>query len=157
MPISLFVEHHTDGLAFYINGDLQFDTSDEAIYHEYLAIPILTLAAKRHPDEAIKVLICGGGDGLAAREVLRFPQVHHIDLVDYSPEVVELGRTVFKPFNQGSLESDRLTIHTEEAFGFVSSLNAHSYHVVICDFTIPPVLRRRKFTAVNGFSRCGGS
>ena len=36
MPNSLFIEHHADGLAFYINGDLQFDTADEALYHEYL-------------------------------------------------------------------------------------------------------------------------
>jgi spermidine synthase len=38
MPNSLFIEHHADGLAFYINGDLQFDTADEALYHEYLVL-----------------------------------------------------------------------------------------------------------------------
>ncbi len=81
IPISLFIEHHANGLAFYINGDLQFDTADEALYHEYLVIPAITLAVGRFTTD-LRVLICGGGDGLAARDVLRFPEVRHIDLVD---------------------------------------------------------------------------
>jgi spermidine synthase len=67
MPTSLFIEEHNNGLAFYINGDLQFDTADEAIYHEYLVIPSIALAVKRFTHTALQVLICGGGDGLAAR------------------------------------------------------------------------------------------
>ncbi|HEY9695572.1 MAG TPA: hypothetical protein V6D15_25520 [Oculatellaceae cyanobacterium] len=134
---SLFIEQHINGIAFYINGDLQFDTADEAIYHEYLVIPALTLAIKRFPNQDLRVLICGGGDGLAAREVLRFSQVSHIDLVDYSPEVIELGKTTFKPYNAGSLESDKLTIYLQDAFDFISEIPASSYHVVICDFTYP--------------------
>jgi spermidine synthase len=140
MPTSLFIEHHANGLAFYINGDLQFDTADEALYHEYLVIPAVTLAVQRFPQTNLRVLICGGGDGLAARDVLRFPQVHHIDLVDYNPEVLELAQTVFKPFNCSSLESDRLTAYAQEAFEFVSKIPDNSYHVVICDFTYPTCL-----------------
>jgi len=124
-------------LAFYINGDLQFDTADEALYHEYLVIPAISLAVGRFPQTNLRVLICGGGDGLAAREVLRFGQVNSIDLVDYDPEVLELAQTVFKPFNQGSLESDRLIVHIQEAFEFVSKIPDNSYHVIICDFTYP--------------------
>src|SRR4028118_590679 len=105
MPISLFIEQHSNGIAFYINGDLQFDTADEALYHEYLVIPPVDLAQQRFFQTALRVLICGGGDGLAARDVLRFPQVQHIDLVDYNPEVLELAKTVFKPYNNASLES----------------------------------------------------
>src|SRR4028118_1874322 len=137
MPNSLFIEHHANGLAFYINGDLQFDTADEALYHEYLVIPAISLAVGRFPQSNLRILICGGGDGLAAREVLRFGQVNSIDLVDYDPEVLELAQTVFKPFNQGSLESDRLIVHIQEAFEFVSKIPDNSYHVIICDFTYP--------------------
>jgi spermidine synthase len=137
MPTSLFIEHHTNGFAFYINGDLQFDTADEALYHEYLVIPAVALAVGRFPHTALRVLICGGGDGLAARDVLRFPEVHYIDLVDYNPDVLELAQTVFKPFNEGSLESDRLAVSTQEAFEFVSAIPDNFYHVVICDFTYP--------------------
>jgi spermidine synthase len=84
MHNSLFIENHNHGIAFYINGDLQFDTVDEAIYHEYLVIPAISLAVKRFPDTNLRVLICGGGDGLAARDIQRFKEVKAIDLVDYN-------------------------------------------------------------------------
>ncbi|OLP17682.1 spermine synthase [Leptolyngbya sp. 'hensonii'] len=137
MPTSLFVEHHDQGLAFYLNGDLQFDTTDEALYHEYLVVPAMALAVQRFPKTDLRVLICGGGDGLAARDVLRFPQVHQIDLVDYSPEVIHLGETTFQPFNQNSLANDRLTVHVQDAFDFVAACPTAAYHVILCDFTYP--------------------
>lgn len=145
MPTSLFIEHHPNGLAFYINGDLQFDTVDEAIYHEYLVMPAIALAVQRFPQTPLQVLICGGGDGLAVRDALRATQVREVTLVDYSPAVLDLGRTVFAPYNQGSLLVDHaaplgkscVTIHTQEAFQFVSALPDSCYHVVICDFTFP--------------------
>lgn len=145
MPTSLFIEQRPNGLAFYINGDLQFDTADEAIYHEYLVVPAIALAAQRFPKTALRVLICGGGDGLAARDVRRFPQVGEITLVDYDPDVLELGRTVFQPYNQGSLVSapdtafgeNCLTTCTQDAFEFVAKLPDACYHAVICDFTFP--------------------
>jgi spermidine synthase len=144
MP-SLFVETHPHGLAFYINGDLQFDTADEAIYHEYLAVPAIALTCQRFPDQPLRILVCGGGDGLVVRDILRFPQVGEVTLVDYDPEVVELGRTTFAPYNQGSLLDDpsaalgenRVTVHTREAFEFVAALPDRCYHAVICDFTFP--------------------
>ncbi len=141
MNHSLFVEYHESGLAFYIDGDLQFDSEDEAIYHEYLVIPAIALAQQRFPNTSLRVLICGGGDGLAARDVLRFPQVDRIDLVDCSPEVIEYGKTTFQPFNQGSFDSEKLTIYEQEAFEFVSNLLETPvqslYHVILCDFTSP--------------------
>jgi spermidine synthase len=145
MPTSLFIEHHANGLAFYINGDLQFDTADEAIYHEYLVIPAIALAADRFPTTPLRVLIAGGGDGLAARDVLRLAQVETIDLVDYNPQVLELGRTVFQPYNQSSLLEEstatlgasRVTVYTQDAWDFVSRLPTACYHAVICDFTYP--------------------
>jgi spermidine synthase len=137
MPHSLFIEHHSQGLSFYINGDLQFDTADEFWYHEYLVIPTISLAVQRFPNTELRVLICGGGDGLAAREALRFPQVSQIHLVDYNPEVLDLGKTVFKPYNQGSLDSDRVTIYSQDAFQFIADVAENFYHVIICDFTYP--------------------
>jgi len=137
MPTSLFIEHRTNGLAFYINGDLQFDTGDEAVYHEYLVVPAVALAVQRFPQTNLRVLICGGGDGLAARDVLRFAEVGAIDLVDFSSEVIEIANTVFLPYNGGSLQSDRVTVRIQEAFEFVAAVPDNSYHAVICDFTYP--------------------
>jgi spermidine synthase len=148
MPVSLFIERHPTGFAFYINGDLQFDTADEAIYHEYLVIPTIALAVQRFPYTQLRVLICGGGDGLAARDALRFPEVSEVTLVDFNPDVLELARTIFRPYNQGSLVeagdtalgANRVNVYTQEAFQFVSALPDACYHVVICDFTCPTSL-----------------
>jgi spermidine synthase len=145
MSASLFVERHGTGIAFYINGNLQFDTADEAIYHEYLAIPAVALAVQRFEQTPLRVLICGGGDGLAAREILKFPQVRDITLVDYDPEVVALAQTEFLPYNLGSLQPEpdaplgaaRVTVYTQDAFEFVQNLPDGCYHVVIADFTCP--------------------
>lgn len=159
---SLFIEQHDRGIAFYLNGDLQFDSNDEAVYHEYLVIPALALALQRFPDIELRVLICGGGDGLAAREVLRFSQVSQIDLVDYSPEVVELGKTTFLPYNQGSLISDRLTIHCQDAWEFLASVPASTYQVIIGDFTYPNRPEDTKIYSLDWFQQvnlaldCGG-
>lgn len=163
MATSLFIEHHANGLAFYINGDLQFDTADEALYHEYLVIPTVSLALQRFPENDLRVLICGGGDGLAARDVLRFSQVSHIDLVDCNPEVLELGTTAFKPYNAGSLENERVTVYTQEALEFVSTVADNSYHAIICDFTYPTcpedttIYSREWFQQINRVLMPGGT
>ena len=153
MHNSLFIERHAKGLAFYINGDLQFDTADEAWYHEYLVVPAVALAVQRFPKDKLRVLICGGGDGLAAREVWRFSQVEYLDLVDYNPEVIELGKTVFKEFNQGSLSHSNLTIYEQEAGEFVASSVSQKYHVIICDFTYPTCIQDTKIYSKEWFEQ----
>jgi spermidine synthase len=72
-------------LRLYLNGNLQFSSRDEYRYHEALVWPVLgRVATPRH------VLILGGGDGLAAREVLKDKSVQHIDLVDLDPEMTHV-------------------------------------------------------------------
>jgi spermidine synthase len=145
METSLFIDRRDSGLAFYINGDLQFDSADEAIYHEHLVLPTIALAQSRFPSENLRVLVCGGGDGLAVRDVLKFDCVVDVTLVDYSSDIVELARTAFSKYNQNSLNhdvdsvlgSDRVTVHIREAFEFLQGLPDHCYHAVICDFTYP--------------------
>jgi|JFJP01.1.fsa_nt_gi spermidine synthase len=160
---SLFVEQQANGTAFYINGELQFHSADEAIYHEYLTIPAIALAAKRFPDQPLRVLICGGGDGLAARDILRFPQVSHIDLVDYSQEVIDLAKDIFAPFNQNSLINPKVNLHVHEAFAFLSNItekieNNHqqredyAYHVIICDFTYPTTVAETQIYSQEWFA-----
>src|SRR4051812_23304420 len=109
--MGLHLDERADGgFALYIDGDFQFDTADEAIYHESLALPALCLARQARPD-GLRVLICGGGDGLALRECLRFPGVASVDLVDYDPSIVELARTRFAEVNASAFEDARVTVH----------------------------------------------
>ena len=73
---------------FFINGNLQFSSRDESIYHEQLVHPAMALV----PDHR-RVLILGGGDGLALREVLKYPDVEEVTLVELDPEMIELFST----------------------------------------------------------------
>lgn len=72
----------------YINGHLQFNEADEHIYHENLVHPAMHLAERRE-----KILILGGGDGLALREVLKYPEVRAVTLVDLDPMMTRLATT----------------------------------------------------------------
>lgn len=89
----------------YINGHLQFNSEDEYIYHENLVHPAMLTAQRRN-----RVLILGGGDGLALREVLKYPDVKEVTLVDLDPVMTDLAATnpYFVKMNQGSLASGRV-------------------------------------------------
>ncbi|MEM7383701.1 MAG: polyamine aminopropyltransferase [Verrucomicrobiota bacterium] len=76
----------SDTLRCYINGHLQFSEDDEYIYHEVLVHPVMAAAASRD-----RVLILGGGDGLALREVLKYPEVKEVVLVDLDPAMTRLA------------------------------------------------------------------
>ncbi len=136
---SLLIETDDRGLGFYLNGDLQFHSQDEAIYHEHLVLPAIALAQQRQPDRPLRVLICGGGDGLAARDCLRVTAVEQVELVDYDEAVIGLARSKFVPFNGDSLrpDHDRVTVQIEDALSFVARQPDDRYDVVILDFTCP--------------------
>ena len=91
----------------YINGNLQLSSLDEHIYHEQLVHPVMQLAKSRN-----RVLILGGGDGLALREVLKYPEVEQATLVDIDPQMIQLARDneILNELNQGSLLDAR--VHT---------------------------------------------
>ena len=95
-------------LSLYLNGHLQFDSEDEFIYHELLVHPAASLI-KNGPK---KVLILGGGDGLAVREALKWPTVQSITLVDLDQKVLDLAKT-YQPLvtlNQGALLNERVSV-----------------------------------------------
>ncbi len=94
-------------LSCYINGNLQFNSADEHIYHENLVHPVMSIAPHRR-----RVLILGGGDGLAAREVLKYRDVEELVLCDLDPEMTDLARTdpAFVALNHGSLSQARVKV-----------------------------------------------
>lgn len=122
-----------DDLRLFIDGHLQFSQRDEHRYHEALVHPVMA-----YPGRAETILILGGGDGLAAREVLGYASVRHVDLVDIDPEMTDMART-FPPLrhlNQGSLDDGRLQVHNVDAFVFVRR-PGRLYDRVILDFPDP--------------------
>ncbi len=97
----------TGDTSLYINGHLQFNSIDEHIYHEDLVHPAMTLA-QRHD----RVLILGGGDGLAAREVLKYQDVKQLVLCDLDPAMTDLAaqNSYLVKLNQGSLTDARTQV-----------------------------------------------
>lgn len=117
----------------FINGQEQFSTYDEERYHEPLVHPAMLLAQNRS-----QVLILGGGDGLAAREVLKYPEVVHVNLVDLDPVMLDLAaqHPILKKINQGAMSSPRLTHHAMDASTFLEKSD-RLFDVIIIDLPDP--------------------
>jgi len=117
----------------YIDGHIQFSSRDEYRYHEYLTHPVMSIPGSRK-----NVLILGGGDGLAAREILKYDDVEQIHLVDIDPEMVRIGTELpmLRRLNKKSMSSERLTAFTEDAFSFINKPGI-KYDRVIIDMPDP--------------------
>ncbi|MCP9826362.1 polyamine aminopropyltransferase [Synechococcus sp. EJ6-Ellesmere] len=127
-------------LRLFLDGNLQFSSLDEYRYHEALVHPALALHGR--PE---RVLLLGAGDGLAAREILRWPGVRRLDLVELDPQMLQLARAhpFLRRLNQASLDDPRVQTHIGDAFELVRRLPG-PYDVVIADFPDPdsPALAR---------------
>src|SRR5215216_5462626 len=82
----IVVTRNRAGFPLFLNGNLQFSSADEYRYHEALVHPALMLAASGGR-EVRRVLVLGGGDGLALREILKYPTVEEVTLVDLDPDL----------------------------------------------------------------------
>lgn len=122
-----------DDLRLWLNGHLQFSSRDEYRYHEALVHP--GLAAR---PGASRVLILGGGDGLAAREVLRYPGVREITLVDLDPGMTTLFAThaSLSALNGNALRSPRVRVINADAFVWLDA-DRGSYDFIVVDFPDP--------------------
>ncbi|ATY30712.1 polyamine aminopropyltransferase [Sphingomonas psychrotolerans] len=122
-----------DDVRLYLNGNLQFSSRDEYRYHEALVHPALGRVANPR-----NVLILGGGDGLAAREVFKHPEVRHLTLVDLDGEMTSLfARTaMLSRLNGGSLTDKRMTVINADGFRWAREARAQ-YDAIIVDFPDP--------------------
>ncbi|WP_084584336.1 polyamine aminopropyltransferase [Sphingomonas azotifigens] len=126
-----------DDLRLYLNGNLQFSSRDEYRYHEALVQPVLGRVANPR-----NVLILGGGDGLAAREVLRHPEVRHLTLVDLDDEMTGLfsKTAMLTALNKGALTDRRMTVINADGFRWAreaAATRAGSFDAIIVDFPDP--------------------
>lgn len=122
-----------DRVRLFLDHSIQFDTLNEHRCHEALVHPAFALVPR-----ARTVLILGGGDGLAAREVLRHPQVEAVTLVDLDGRVTELvrDRPELAALDGGALSDPRVSIVTEDAWQWVEAADA-AFDVVIADLPDP--------------------
>ncbi|MDL2337710.1 MAG: polyamine aminopropyltransferase [Pseudomonadota bacterium] len=121
------------GVRLFLNGNLQFHSRDEYRYHEALVHP--AMAAHGAPKQ---VLVLGGGDGMAVREVLKYPSVEHITLVELDPHMTTLfaERPMLRRLNGDSLHSPKLRIVNADAFAWLEQQPGH-YDVIVIDFPDP--------------------
>lgn len=120
----------------FINGQEQFSTYDEERYHEPLVHPAMSLSGSRRD-----VLILGGGDGLALREVLKYKDVTHVILVDIDAAMTELARRhpVLLSVNRESFADPRVTVVNGDAAAFLRE-NEKLYGVIISDLPDPDTI-----------------
>ena len=122
-----------DDLRLFLNGNLQFSSRDEYRYHEALVHPALgRVAAPRN------VLVLGGGDGLAAREIFKHPGVQHITLVDLDPAMTQLfsHSEILTRLNGGSLTDPRMRVINADGFRWVREASGQ-YDAIVVDFPDP--------------------
>ncbi|HEX3185948.1 MAG TPA: hypothetical protein VHQ94_14205, partial [Pyrinomonadaceae bacterium] len=122
------------GFQLFLNGNLQFSSTDEYRYHEALVHPAMLLA-----NEPKRVLVLGGGDGLALREVLKYRSVEHVTLVDLDPDMTNLSSRfpLLAQLNQHSFQDPRVQVVNEDAFIWVDENKDAPYDAAIVDFPDP--------------------
>lgn len=149
----IFLDRRAGRLRLYLSGDLQFDAADERLYHEPLALLPVTLAARRHarPPRPLRVLILGGGDGLALRDVLRSPRVAEVQLVDRDPAVLRLGREALAELNRGAFRDPRVRVHVGDAGRFLA--RASGFDALIVDLTYPRSRADARLFGIETFRR----
>jgi len=160
-----FTERHMgldqdDIINFYLNGRLQFSSIDEHIYHDYLVAPVMAGSA-RHDN----ILIIGGGDGLALRDVLKY-KPKNVTLIDLDDELIEifkqpkdlvnprLARQILH-LNKKSLQDERVTTVAADAFIAINELlkERRVFDAIIVDLPDPSHPDLNKLYSVNFYAR----
>ncbi|MFF3500574.1 polyamine aminopropyltransferase [Streptomyces sp. NPDC003247] len=136
-------------MRLFLNGDLQFSSVDEYRYHESLVHPALSGGRDN-------VLIMGGGDGLALREVLRYDDVRHVTLVELDPAMTRLARgfAPLRELNDGALDDPRVEVVNADAFNWLRDARQR-YDAVIVDFPDPDTAALAKLYSVEFYSLLG--
>jgi len=134
----------------FINGSQQLSTLDEVMYHEPLVHPIMSLHA--HPQN---VLILGGGDGCAVRDMLQYPSLQTITMVDLDPAMTDLGKNhpVMKKVNQNAMHNAKLTIFNEDAYLFLDKTKQY-FDIIIIDLPDPKSVELNRLYTQEFYNLC---
>ena len=113
-----------------LDGFMMLTEKDEFIYHEMIThVPMAV-----HP-KVKRVLVIGAGDGGVVRELVQYPEIEAIDMVEIDPLVVEVCKK-YLPKTACRFDDPRLTIHYEDGLRFVRS-KENLYDLIIVDSTDP--------------------
>ena len=129
----ILTKYNTD-VRLFLNGHLQFSSKDEYRYHEVIThVPILYL------NKVENVLVLGGGDGLATKELLKYNNIKKIDVVDLDKAVTDLARNNFNltQLNKGAFSNSKVNIINQDAFNYVRNNTSIKYDLIIADLPDP--------------------
>lgn len=117
----------------YLNGNLQFSSNDEYRYHEALVHPAMHMLKHKK-----NILVLGGGDGMAVREILKYPEVKTLTLVDLDPEMVRLftENEILVSLNNKAFHSDKVKVFNEDAFKWIKNSKL-KFDFICVDFPDP--------------------
>ena len=129
----IVVTRGENSFQLHLNGNLQFNSADEYRYHEALVHPAFALV-----EQPQRVLVLGGGDGLAVREVLKYPAVQTVTVVDIDPAVTQLASSLslLQKLNENCFEDPRVRIVNQDAMIWLED-NVETFDVVVIDFPDP--------------------
>ena len=116
----------------FLNGHQQLSSIDEVLYHEPLVHPPMHL--HENPKE---ILVLGGGDGAAVREILKYP-IDEVTLVDLDPSMTRLAQThpILLKINENALNHPKVTVINQDGFTYLETIK-DKYDVIIADFPDP--------------------
>ena len=122
------------GIQLLLNGNLQFSSIDEYRYHEALVHPVFSLAQKHQ-----RVLVLGGGDGLALREIFRYPDVESVTLVDLDRAMTDMAKRmpILRELNHDAMRDPRVHVVNDDAMVWLDTAGHGTFDVVIIDFPDP--------------------
>jgi spermidine synthase len=120
------------GKVLVLDGRMQSSQADEFIYHEALVHPGL-LMLDAPPSSA---LVIGGGEGATVREILRYPSIRRVVMVDIDAEVVELCKRHLPEMHQGAFEDPRTEFRAEDARGYLER-TPDRFDLIVVDLVEP--------------------
>lgn len=141
----IVLTHDKNDYKLYLNNNLQFSSADEYRYHEALVHPAMENATSIE-----NILVLGGGDGLACREILKYAAVKTITVVDLDEKMTQMFKenTILKTFNHNSFLNKKVTIHNQDAFLWAKT-TSKKYDVIIIDFPDPSNYSLGKLYSLN--------
>jgi spermidine synthase len=134
----------------FINGNQQLCSYDEAMYHEPLVHPAMGLIK-----DPSRVLIMGGGDGCAVRELLKYPQLDSIDLVDLDPAMTDLGKNnpLLRGLNQDAFWNPKLTVFNVDGYKFLEN-SMQYYDMIVVDLPDPKSVELGRLYSFEFYKLC---
>ncbi len=134
----------------YLNGNEQLCSRDELMYHEPLIHPAMSL----YPNPT-NVLVLGGGDGCAVREILKYQSVKSVTLVDLDPEMTKLGQEnpILIDMNKNALNNGKVRVINADGYKYLESNNDY-FDVIIVDLPDPKSVELGRLYSYEFYKLC---